>query len=121
MNGKAKRAGRSILDKARTIMIVYRIPEYLWPFVIESVVNVLNLLPTAVNPGIASPFELFAEGVNMPDEALKPYIRHLWSYFCHAYYYIKPAKRDRSDKFAPKAKKGRLIGYGDRHGKIYWI
>jgi hypothetical protein len=58
-------------------MIAYRIPEYLWPFVIESVVNVLNLLPTAVNPGIASLFELFVEGVNMPDEALKPYIRHL--------------------------------------------
>jgi hypothetical protein len=121
MNGKAERAGRIILDKTRTMMIAHGIPEHLWPFVLESVVNVLNLLPTTVNPDTASPYEVFAKGVNMPEDALKPYIRHLRSYYCHAYYYIKPEKRDKADKFIPRAKKGRLIGYGDLHGKIYWI
>ena len=121
MNGKAERAGRNILDKSRTMMIAHGIPEHLWPFVLESVVNVLNLLPTTVNTDMASPYEVFAKGVNMPEDALKPYIRHLRSYFCHAYYYVKPEKRDKADKFIPRAKKGRLIGYGDIHGKIYWI
>ncbi|KAK4206199.1 hypothetical protein QBC37DRAFT_265259, partial [Rhypophila decipiens] len=62
-----------------------------------------------------------AMGVNMPKEAQTPYIRHLRSYFCHAYYFIKPAHRAKSDKFTAHAEKGRLIGYGDLHGKIYWI
>ncbi|KAK4203869.1 hypothetical protein QBC40DRAFT_166116, partial [Triangularia verruculosa] len=56
-----------------------------------------------------------------PESARKPYIRHLRSYFCNAYYYIKPAHRANSDKFTAKAEKGRLIGYADVHGKIYWI
>jgi hypothetical protein len=57
----------------------------------------------------------------MPDTSLKPYINHLRTYFCEAYYFVKPQKRDNSDKFAPRANKGRLIGYADLRGKIYWI
>ncbi|KAK4182022.1 hypothetical protein QBC35DRAFT_396798, partial [Podospora australis] len=57
----------------------------------------------------------------MPKEARTPYIKHLRTYYCYAYYYIKPAKRTKTHKIAPHARKGRLIGYADVHGKIYWI
>jgi hypothetical protein len=87
----------------------------------ETIVMVSNLLPTKANPENISPHERFATVMGMPEEARKPYIRHLRTYFCHAYYYIKPQKRDKSDKFGPRAEKGRLIGYADLHGKIYWV
>ena len=121
MNGKIERAAGYIVTRTRAMMIALKIPERFWPFVMDSVVVVLNLLPSEANDKMASPHELLATGLNMPDEAKMPYIRHLRSYYCHAYYYIKPEKRDKAEKFIPRAKKGRLIGYGDRHGKIYWI
>jgi hypothetical protein len=121
MNGKIERAAGYVVTRTRTMMIALKIPERFWPFVMDSVVVVLNLLPSEANDKMASPHELLATGLNMPDEAKTPYIRHLRSYYCHAYYYIKPEKRDKAEKFIPRAKKGRLIGYGDRHGKIYWI
>lgn len=120
-NGKIERAAGDIVKKTRTTIIAYAIPEVLWPFVMETAVTIVNLLPTKANPGIVSPHEMFSTAMGMPEEARKPYIRHLRTYFCHAYYYIKPNKRVDSDKFGPRAEKGRLIGYADVHGKIYWI
>ncbi|KXX82434.1 hypothetical protein MMYC01_201623 [Madurella mycetomatis] len=79
------------------------------------------MLPTKANPASRSPQERLATALNIPESARQPYIRHLRAYFCEAYYYIKPQKRDQSDKFAARAEKGRLIGYADLHGKIYWI
>lgn len=121
MNGKSERAGREIMAKARTLMIANAIPEHLWPFVVESVVKVLNLLPTRANPDMKSPHEAFAEGVGIPQSSVKPYIRHLRTYFCDAYYYLKKQDRVDSDKWAPRSKRGKLIGYGDLHGRIYYI
>ena len=121
MNRKAERVGRSLVEKARTMMIAYNLPERLWPFVIETVAVVLNLLPTKSNPKMESPHERFCKGIGMQEEATKPYIRHLRTYYCHAYYYIKPEKRDKSDKFSPRAKKGYLIRYRDLYRRIFWI
>jgi len=121
MNGKIERAAKDIVEKTRATIITYNIPERLWPFVMETVVQVVNLLPTKANPLSQSPHERFATALQMPVEARQPHVGHLRAYFCEAYYYIKPQKRDNSDKFAPKAEKGRLIGYADLHGKIYWV
>ncbi|KAK4220983.1 hypothetical protein QBC38DRAFT_152418 [Podospora fimiseda] len=120
-NGKQERAGRAITEKARAIMIDLKIPIYLWPFVVDSVVRVINLLPSKVTPNGTSPHEAFCKAVNMHGEATKPYIKHLRTYFCDAFYYIKPAHRDQGDKFSARARKGKLIGYGDLHGRIYWV
>ena len=121
MNGKVERAAQEILEKSRSTIIAYKIPERLWPFVMETVVQVVHLLPTGANPDRQSPQQRFATALNMPVEARQPYIRHLRNYFCEAFYYIKPQKRVDSEKFTPRAHKGRLIGYADLHGKIYWI
>jgi hypothetical protein len=121
MNGKIERAARDVLDKTRATMISLGVPDHLWTFVMETVIQVKNVLPTSGNPGRKSPHELFARGVNMPEPACKPYIAHFRAYFCEAYYFIKPQKRVQSEKLAPRAEKGRLIGYADLHGKIFWI
>ena len=93
MNGKAERAGKLICERARALMIEYNIPKNLWPFVVDTVVKVINLLLTSANPGGASPYEIFCNGTNMPEEATKPYIKHLRSYFCDAYYFVKLQQR----------------------------
>ena len=121
MNSKIERTARDILDKTRSTIVAYKIPEHLWPFVMETVIQVMNVLPTRANDCKSSPQEIFAKAINMPTSAHQPHIRHFRAYFYEAYYYVKPAKRERSDKFAPRAVKGRLIGYADLHGKIYWI
>lgn len=121
MNGKIERAARDILDKTRATMLAYNVPAHLWAFVLETAVQTTNALPTRANPGNQSPHERFATAVRMPEEARKPYIHHFRSYFCDAYYYIKPHLRANSAKFAARAEKGKLIGYVDLYGKIYWI
>jgi len=90
MNGKAKRAGKEILNKARTLAINNKIPKHLWPFVKESIVRILNLLPLTANKRNASPYEIFAKLVGVPETSVKPYIRYLRTYFYDAYYYVKP-------------------------------
>jgi hypothetical protein len=111
------------VGKTRSTIIAYKIPERLWPFVVETTVQIINslTLPTTANPGSRSPQEQIATALNMPESAQQPYIRHFRAYFCEAYYYVKPQKRTNSDKFTARAQKGRLIGYADLHGKIYWI
>ena len=121
MNGKVERAAKEVMEKTRATMLAYNIPDDLWTFVMETVVQVKNVLPTSANAGNKAPQEPFAKGVNMPKSVWTPHIKHFRAYFCEAYYYIKPAHRVQSDKFAARAEKGRLIGYADLHGKIYWI
>ncbi|KAK4206097.1 hypothetical protein QBC37DRAFT_254380, partial [Rhypophila decipiens] len=79
----------------------------------------LNLIPTTSNKFDESPIKVLERELNLPSD--NSYIRHLRSYFCPAYYYIKKEKRIKGEKFEPRARKGRLIGYGDLHGRIYWI
>ncbi|KAK0707111.1 hypothetical protein B0T26DRAFT_607342, partial [Lasiosphaeria miniovina] len=81
----------------------------------------LNLLPTSRNPDYKSPQQVVEEALNMPQDLRKPNIKYLRSYYCIAYYYVKPAYRQAADKFAPRARKERLIGYGDLSGRIYQI
>lgn len=121
MNGKIERAAKDVIEKTRSTMIAYNIPERLFPFVMETVVQVMNLLPTKANADHQSPQQMLATALNMPDGAHQPHVGHLRAYFCEAYYYVKPAYRHNSDKFTPRAKKARLIGYADLHGKIYWL
>jgi hypothetical protein len=109
------------MAKSRAVMLDYNIPVHLWPFVVETVVRIQNLLPTRSNEGSKSPQQALSEGIGMPEQAAFPYIKHLRTYFCDAYYYVKSAHREQSDKLAPRALKCKLIGYADVHGRLFWI
>ena len=89
MNGKIERAARDIVDKTRSTIIAYKIPEYLQPFVIETVVQVTNILPTRANEGYKSLYEKFAKALGILQSAQSPYIYYFRTYFYKAYYYIK--------------------------------
>jgi len=120
-NGKAERAGKEICTKATALMIEYGIPIELWPFVVDSVVRIMNLLPTKGNKDNKSPHQVFAELSGMPEQAKFPYIKHLRTYWCDSYYFKKPSERTRGEKFEAKARKAKLLGYGDLNGRFYWL
>jgi hypothetical protein len=123
MNGPAELTGRLIMTKTRTVIQENKIPIVLWPFVMDAAVRVMNLLPTKANKDNdkMSPHELLHTHANSPKDQKKPYIKHLRKYWCTAYYYIKPQKREQGDKFTPRARKAHLLNYGDEYGRIYWL
>ncbi|KAA8622110.1 hypothetical protein SMACR_00052 [Sordaria macrospora] len=122
MNGKSERAGAIIMERSRALMIDLNIPPHLWSFVVQSVVIVMSLMPSKANPEGKSPHELLCRAIpGYPENEIKPWTRHLRSYFCTAYYYIKPQNRTKGEKLEERSRPGRLIGYADAHGRIYWI
>jgi len=66
---------------------------------VNSVVRVLNLLLTTGNEGNKSPYQVFTEGTGIPYKAKIPYIKHLRTYYCNAYYFVKPINRVQGEKF----------------------
>ena len=89
MNGKIERAAREVAEKTRSAVLAYSIPEVLWTFVMETVIQVMNVLPTRANEGSRSPQEVLAVSAGMLEGTRRPYIHHFCAYFCEAYYYIK--------------------------------
>ena len=119
-NGPAERAGRVIIEAARTMRIAAGIPEDLWLYTLKTAVDTINLLPTSSNPDHISPHEALAKALGMPKTA--PYIKHLRTYGCTAYVHRKGILRpNRANKMEPRAVKGKLIGYDGLHGHIYHI
>lgn len=118
LNGRAERAGRTIIEKARAIMGDAHIPEHLWPLAVDTSAKVTNLLPTRANPGQQSPHERLLLALGLPEDQAKPYIDHLRVYGCKAYVHLKPAYRDNADKFSHRATVGQLVGYIGTHGRI---
>ncbi len=119
MNSKIERAAGEVLEKTWSTLLAYYILEHLQPFVIKTVIQVINTLPTRANLDLQSLYEQFAIVLGMPESARKLYIRHFRAYFCEAYYYIKLQKRVQLDKFTVRAEKGWLISYADLYSKLY--
>ena len=89
MNGKSERAGAIIMERSRALTIDLNIPPHLWSFVVQSVVTVMNLMPSKANPEGKSPHELLWRAIpGYPKDEIKPLIKHLRTYFCTAYYYL---------------------------------
>jgi hypothetical protein len=121
LNGQSEQAGRTITEKARTVLLQRSVPERFWPFAEESAAMVTNLLPTRANPSYESPYERLAKALGLNEHVQFPYIMHLQSYLSTAYVYIKSKDRAQSAKMAPRTKKGLLIGYIDQRGRLFWI
>ena len=91
-NEKTERVGKEIYTKVIALMIEYGIPIELWPFVVNFVVCIMNLLPTKGNKDNKSPHQVFIELSGMPDQAKFTYIKHLRTYLCDSYYFKKPSE-----------------------------
>jgi len=63
---------------------------------------------------------------NAPERSIMPYIRHLRAFGCVAYVYLKGKRKGlekpgKSQKMAPRAVKGYLVGYKGLRGHIFKI
>lgn len=121
MNGKVERVVRIMFNCIRVIMLVYKVLEKLFLFVMQFVVYVGNLLFLRVNEGDISVYEKYIIRFNMFEGEWKLYIWYLCLYFCDVYYYVKLVYWVNLDKFIVRVEKGKFIGYVDIYGKIYWV
>jgi hypothetical protein len=121
LNARAERAGKEITKMARTALIAANLPEEMWPFAEEAAVHLLNQLPTKSNPNFEAPHERFSKSIGLSEADCKPRIQHLRTLGCRAYVYRKKEYRVKSEKMAPRADLGYLLGYVDRKGKIFWV
>lgn len=119
-NGPIERAGRQIMDLARTSLLHQKLGEENWPYAEEAAVHVINCLPSKGNDG-KSPHEIFAQATRMPPEYINPPVKHLRTFGCRAYVHANPVQRPQGRKMMAKAFKGRMFGYEGHHGKIYRI
>lgn len=105
-NGVSERMGRTIMDMTRCTIIGGDIPDDLWPEIVLAMVDVKNLRPTNALDG-QSPYEVF--------EKKPPTLDHLMMIGSTVYVLIHEEERkgdkSKSAKFAPRAQKGKLVGY----------
>ena len=108
-NGKAERLNRTLVEKARCMIISSNVDLSLWSAAIDTANYLRNRSPSSLLNGMT------------PYEALynkKPKIKHLIIFGSDAYPLELTNKRD---KFEPTAKSNCImIGYGNKEG-IYWI
>jgi hypothetical protein len=108
-NGKSERLNRTLIDKARCMMIASNVSQNLWTAAVETANYLRNRSPASTLQG------------NTPYEKLNkclPKLSHLKIFGCDAY----PLDLSRQkSKFEARAKKNCImIGYGEKDG-IYWI
>lgn len=102
-NGKAERAGSIIIMRARALAIHARLPESLWPEVYEAAVYVINRTPQQISDTWTSPYEMVY--------GRKPNLANLRVYGCRAYVRYPDSAIPRTQKLAPRAWIGYLVGY----------
>ena len=103
--GKVERANRTIINTVRTMLIDTKLPQALWPELAKTAVYLRNRSPTKTLP-------------QTPYEALwkrKPDLSHLRTIgsMMYAYNTQPTAEIERRRKLNPKARKGRLVSYGE--------
>lgn len=108
-NGIAERKNRTLLEKARAMLIDAKAPMFLW----AEAINTANYLSNrSINSAIENrtPFEKWV--------LRKPCVNHLQTFGTKAFVLIKG--RAKGPKFAPKAIPGVFVGYSDT-SKAYRI
>ena len=105
-DGVSERSIRTILERARTMLIHAGLPSSLWPEAIAAACYITNRLPTTALEG-KTPYEAWYKK--------KPDLSNLRVYGCNAYVIDYHAKS--KGKMAPRSWIGTLVGY---EGKNQW-
>ena len=99
-NGVSERSVRTVVEKARTMLIASGLPPRLWAEAINCAVYISNRLPTSALKN-STPYEAL--------EKEKPELGHIRVFGSDAYVYDEKAKS--KGKMAPRAWIGKLVGY----------
>ena len=97
-NGFVERENRTLLDKARSLLFSYELPQRLWAEAVNTAAYLLNRLPFSRQKE-KTPFELW--------HGKKPDVSHLKVFGCDAFR-MDPHRK----KLDPRSKIGRMVGYG---------
>lgn len=114
-NGTAERAGKTMIERARSLIVDSRLPKTLWPEAFNAAVHIINRTPTRV-PTDRGGHEWIIPLQRMHALStgghIRPNLANLRLYGCRAY--VKLPKRDqgsRRNKMAPRAVIGYLVGF----------
>lgn len=99
-NGVAERLNRTLITKARAMLVTAELPSQLWGEAVHAACYLKNLTPMNTDRGPKSPDELWT--------GKRPRLSHLRVFGCIAFAYLPPAKRDKLDKTSFK---GVFVGY----------
>ena len=100
-NGVADRLNRTLVESARSMLLNANLSKCYWAEAVSTTVYLKNRCPTKAVQGM-TPFEIWHEK--------KPMVDHLRVFGCDAYSHIL---KDERGKFATKARKCILLGYGE--------
>ena len=106
-NGVAERLNRTLVEKARTMLVHAGVPLNLWGEAVVTANYLKNRLPTKALKGYVTPYEKWF--------GRKPDVSHLKVFGCIAYAHVPDVLRRKLDE---KAIKLRFIGY-DQNTKGY--
>lgn len=107
-NGVAERMNRTLVEKARAMMLDSGISKRFWGQAIQTAAYLVNRSPSsAIDTGI-TPFELW--------ESKKPNISNLRTFDCSAYVHIPKDLRKKMDS---KAWKGIFVGYAHNGYRVW--
>jgi hypothetical protein len=98
-NGVSERKIRTVVERARTMLLEARLPERFWADAVATAVYILNRSPTKALTG-KTPFEAWS--------GRRPNLSHLRRFGCDAYLHIPDAQRT---KLKPKARRCTFLGY----------
>src|SRR5205085_7829046 len=98
-NGVSERKIRTVVERARTMLLEARLPERFWSEAIAAAVYILNRSPTKALTG-KTPFEAWF--------GRRPNLSHLRRFGCDAYLHVPDAQRT---KLRPKARFCTFLGY----------
>lgn len=111
-DGVAERSFRTVFERVRALAIDYKIPKQLWPELFKGMVYILNRTATSCVKDI-TPLEALKRKTS--NTAYRPSVAHLRVLGCKAYVHIQKERRLRSDKLAPRAEVGILVGFEGDH------
>ena len=100
-NGVSERKNRTLLEKARSMFIEARTPNYLWAEAVNTMNYLTNRSPTRANGGVSPYQRLFKK---------PPSLSHLRIFGCIAYVHEPDERRT---KLESKSRKCILVGYSE--------
>ena len=118
-NGVAERYAGYLNQTARTMIIDAGLPEFLWPYAIETAAYTINRI---VNPNeTESPLQKFRKDLGHDYSKALTSIKHLQIWGTRCYKHIPKEDRVQARKVAPRAFIGYLVGYEGDNGHIYKV
>ncbi|EKV05906.1 hypothetical protein PDIG_81030 [Penicillium digitatum PHI26] len=116
-NGTVERFGGHINDIQRTMIIDAKMTEEMWPYATDTAIYIYNRL---INPKTKiSPLTHWRQELEIPNA--EPSLKHLKPWGTTAYVHIPKPKRIQARKAAPRAWKGKLVGYEGDGGHVYKV